>query len=55
MNLQRAIIGTLSARVIGYGLTMVTGIFIARLLGPTDRGIYAVLGNTAIILQALGN
>lgn len=54
MNLGRASIWTVAARIATYGLTVALGIVMARLLGPVDRGIYGVLINTALILHGIG-
>jgi len=54
LNLTRAVAGTIGTRIIAYTFAAVTGILIARLLGPADRGVYGVLISTTSILHAIG-
>ena len=54
VNLSKAVAGTVVARLLTFAIAAFTGLLIARMLGPTDRGIYAVLTNAVFILHAIG-
>ena len=51
---RRALAGSLASGLIGQAVLLVTGIIVARALGPTDRGYLALLVLVPAILQHLG-
>lgn len=54
MNVSNAAAGTVGARLVVFVFAAITGLLIARLLGPTDRGVFAVLTTAVLILHAIG-
>ena len=51
---RRALAGSLAAGLFGQAVLLVTGIIVARALGPTDRGYLALLVLVPAILQQVG-
>ena len=47
--------GLLGARLGQFGLLFVSGLLVARLLGPAGRGQYAVVLSLALLMFILGN
>ncbi len=54
-NLVRNVIETYATRIVLMGLSLITTIVVARLLGPGGRGLYAVAAVTGAVGVQLGN